>query len=53
MEQMSKNLVATSKLTEAALVSLIDVCRAASRSPPQHETILHSFAAEIADDIKV
>jgi hypothetical protein len=31
----------------------VDLCRAASKTPPHNELVLRSFAPEIADEIKV
>ncbi|KAJ6515229.1 hypothetical protein C8R45DRAFT_1049017 [Mycena sanguinolenta] len=52
MEDMSRRAQTASKLSEVALVCLIDVCRMSSRVQPEGEVPLRLLAYDIAPEIK-
>lgn len=52
-EDLLKHATGNSKLSEVALVCLLDMCRAATHVKPEDEVPLRMIAFDIAHEIKV
>ncbi|KAH8118768.1 hypothetical protein DFH11DRAFT_1839273 [Phellopilus nigrolimitatus] len=52
LDKLNKNLTASSKMTDSAMLCFVDILRAAMYIPPDHDVVVRSFAPDIADELK-
>ncbi|KAI5118442.1 hypothetical protein M0805_000576 [Coniferiporia weirii] len=52
IDKVRKNVPASSKMSDSALLCLSDLLRAAMYIPPEHDAVIRGFAPDVADELK-